>query len=230
ATGYSQYNDDIDAAFAAHGIYEPLSVFISGLSNIQVGVESTWTANASGSGTTSYQWSVRYEGSSTFDNLGIDEEQPLTFFVECTINELKVIATRGSQTAEDLQSVYVNDGSGTFCTGSTEKSNAEELAQLPEKFALHQNHPNPFNPSTEIKYDLPEDGHVTLSIFNMVGQKVRTLVDEPKTVGYHNALWDGRDEAGKEVSSGVYLYRIYMAPNKPNAMPSESLKKMILVR
>ncbi len=74
---------------------------------------------------------------------------------------------------------------------------------MPENFALHQNYPNPFNPSTEIKYDLPEPGQVVLNIFNIVGQKVRALVYEPKDAGYHRMLWDGRDDLGNGVASGI---------------------------
>ncbi|MGI0014524.1 MAG: M36 family metallopeptidase, partial [Nitrososphaera sp.] len=119
----------IESVFDARGITPPLSVFISGPGSIQPGVEGIWTANVSGGiSTKSFQWSVRYEGSSNFDNLGIDQEQRLTFFEECTINELKVIVTSGGQTAEDLHTVYVNDGSGQLCKRGAGESETEELA------------------------------------------------------------------------------------------------------
>ncbi len=79
---------------------------------------------------------------------------------------------------------------------------------LPESFELSQNYPNPFNPSTTISYSLPRRSDVTIEIFNLLGQRVRTLVDESQSSGPHKVEWDGRDAEGKTVSSGVYLYRL----------------------
>ncbi|NIU26999.1 hypothetical protein GWN42_21005 [candidate division KSB1 bacterium] len=80
-----------------------LSVTIDGPGSIEPGVQGTWTASVcGGSGSISYQWSVRYEGSSTFQNLGTSQNQSLTFTEECTSNELKVVVTRGGQNAQDL--------------------------------------------------------------------------------------------------------------------------------
>ena len=81
---------------------------------------------------------------------------------------------------------------------------------IPEGFALEQNYPNPFNPTTTIQYavvsgqSLPR---VTLKIYNLLGQEMRTLVDEPKEVGYYNVTWDGRDDFGRQVASGFYFCR-----------------------
>ncbi|MDW7679390.1 MAG: T9SS type A sorting domain-containing protein [bacterium] len=76
------------------------------------------------------------------------------------------------------------------------------------KYSLSQNYPNPFNSDTEIRYQLPEATHVKLEIYNLLGQKIRTLIDDPKPAGSHTLRWDGRDQYGKPVSSGVYLYRL----------------------
>ena len=70
------------------------------------------------------------------------------------------------------------------------------------------NYPNPFNPQTTIPYHLPHGSRVKLSVYNMAGQRVRLLVDEAKPAGYHEITWDGRDQAGHLVGSGVYLYRL----------------------
>jgi formylglycine-generating enzyme required for sulfatase activity len=78
----------------------------------------------------------------------------------------------------------------------------------PQPFSLGQNYPNPFNPSTTIPFTLDAPGLVNLTIYNIMGQTVRTLVDSDFPAGSHNALWDGRDTAGKGVSAGVYLYRL----------------------
>lgn len=83
-----------------------------------------------------------------------------------------------------------------------------DLNPLPDQYALNRNTPNPFNPSTAIEYQLPEAGMVRLAIYNVVGQEVRTLVNERKEAGAFTVTWDGTDAMGRRVASGVYLYRI----------------------
>ncbi len=78
----------------------------------------------------------------------------------------------------------------------------------PTGFVLNQNSPNPFNPSTVISYQLPANSHATLRIFNLLGQEVRTLVNGLQTAGEHEVTWDGKDNGGRAVASGVYLYRL----------------------
>jgi hypothetical protein len=73
---------------------------------------------------------------------------------------------------------------------------------------IRQNYPNPFNPSTTIDYYLPRHSHVTLSIFDVNGQRVRSLVDRPVRLGHHSVVWNGVDDNGNRVSSGVYFYRL----------------------
>ncbi len=94
---------------------------------------------------------------------------------------------------------------------------------LPEHFALGQNYPNPFNPSTTISYDLPRASRVTLEVFNTLGQRVRTLVDKRQEAGRHQMVWDGRDEGGSKVSSGIYFYKIVTGEQIDT-------KKMILLK
>jgi len=79
---------------------------------------------------------------------------------------------------------------------------------LPGAFSLSQNYPNPFNPETVIKYNLPEDCHVELALYNILGQKIKTLVNEYQSAGFKMVRWDGRDKEGNEVASGVYFYKI----------------------
>jgi flagellar hook assembly protein FlgD len=78
---------------------------------------------------------------------------------------------------------------------------------LPTTFAISQNYPNPFNPTTSIKYQLPQTSDVRLLIYNVLGQKVRTLVNNQIEAGYHSVIWDGRNDEGNAVASGVYIYR-----------------------
>lgn len=95
-------------------------------------------------------------------------------------------------------------GGSWIFTGTAEDASA----QLPGTFTLHQNHPNPFNAGTEIRYQTPADGHVTLRIYNTLGQQVRTLMDTDQPAGEHTVHWKGRDARGQEVASGLYFCRL----------------------
>lgn len=80
--------------------------------------------------------------------------------------------------------------------------------ELPSEFRLEQNYPNPFNPSTVIRYQLPASSRVEISIYSLHGQKVRTLLAAEKPAGFYEIDWDGRDDRGKSVATGVYFYRL----------------------
>ncbi|MBL7074258.1 T9SS type A sorting domain-containing protein [candidate division KSB1 bacterium] len=87
-----------------------------------------------------------------------------------------------------------------------------------ESFKLYQNHYNPFNPITTIKYGLPQESNVTLKVFNILGREVATLVDEHQTAGYHQINWDATG-----YSSGIYFYQI-------QAGKFQKVRKMVLVK
>jgi len=95
--------------------------------------------------------------------------------------------------------------------------------QLPQDFQVLQNYPNPFNPETQIRFQLPEAAKTRIAIYNLNGQTVRTLVDEQLEPGYHEITWNGTNDHGKQVGSGVYYYRI-------EAGKHSGIKKMALVR
>lgn len=99
----------------------------------------------------------------------------------------------------------------------------EVMLQLPATHALEQNFPNPFNPETAVRFRLPRGERVQLIVFNPLGQQVRTLIDGRLEAGYHAVKWDGRDEMGEKVSSGVYYYRL-VTPGY------QAVKKMALVK
>ena len=105
---------------------------------------------------------------------------------------------------------YVNGQIYTFepLPGEMPTAVLSEESELPRAHALHQNYPNPFNPQTVIHYDLPVGGHVDVSIFNLMGQKVSTLVDGHRSAGSYSLVWDGKDDNQKSLASGVYLYRM----------------------
>ncbi len=81
-------------------------------------------------------------------------------------------------------------------------------SDMPREFRLRQNYPNPFNPSTVISYSLPVNSHVSLTIYNMLGQKVRKLVNQTQSAGIQTTVWDGLDNIGQRVASGIYFYRL----------------------
>ncbi|OGG44698.1 MAG: hypothetical protein A3F84_28760 [Candidatus Handelsmanbacteria bacterium RIFCSPLOWO2_12_FULL_64_10] len=99
----------------------------------------------------------------------------------------------------------------------------EEAPQVPEAFGLEQSYPNPFNPATTIRYALPEASNVSLVVYNILGQQVRVLVNGAQGPGYHTAVWDGRDEAGRMAATGVYIYRL-------QAGAFSQIRKMILAK
>lgn len=94
---------------------------------------------------------------------------------------------------------------------------------LPRTFAVSRNYPNPFNPSTTIRYQLPRGSEVVLEIYNILGEKVRSLVNQRQEAGYHKVVWDGRDDNGVPVASGLYLYRF-------RAGKYEKTNKMVLLK
>src|SRR4030066_554931 len=97
------------------------------------------------------------------------------------------------------------DPPGNLDVKDDPKGNA---AGLPKIFSLSQNYPNPFNAVTVLSFALPNTGHVKLEVYNILGQKVKDLVDEVVTAGYKKVVWDGKNNGGNDVASGVYFYRI----------------------
>ncbi len=85
---------------------------------------------------------------------------------------------------------------------------ASSGTDLPKAFALNQNYPNPFNPSTQIAFDLPVASRVQLTVFNVLGQNVRALVNADMAAGHQVVTWNGRSDNGSQVASGVYFYRL----------------------
>ncbi|MDZ7332078.1 MAG: FG-GAP-like repeat-containing protein [candidate division KSB1 bacterium] len=94
---------------------------------------------------------------------------------------------------------------------------------LPEQFVLNQNYPNPFNPATLISFQLPEARTVTLKVFNLLGDEIRTLLNEKKQAGYHQISWDGKNDSGQEMPSGIYLIKI-------EAGEFRAYRKMVKIR
>jgi hypothetical protein len=102
--------------------------------------------------------------------------------------------------------------------------------EIPSTYELRNNYPNPFNPSTTIQYDLPYQSLVTLKIYSILGQEVRTLVNDIQNASYHRIQWNGRDNSGLQVSSGVYFYRINAQPIDGKGHSFIQVRKMMLMK
>jgi len=110
-------------------------------------------------------------------------------------------------------------GDFNYVTEMTEKT----LADIPSEFSLGQNYPNPFNPVTSMKFELPISGRVLLKVHNLMGQEIKTLVDENLSYGYHTARWDGTDNDGRRVASGVYFSELQSSGIR-------KVRKMVLLK
>ena len=99
----------------------------------------------------------------------------------------------------------------------------DEGLSIPEVFALHQNYPNPFNTITTLRYDLPENSYVNVTIYDMLGREIRTLVNSTQDAGFKSVIWNATNDYGKPVSAGVYLYQI-------RAGEFVQTKKMVLLK
>jgi hypothetical protein len=129
-----------------------------------------------------------------------------------------------------LELSILNKESSATITGTaqinamySEQLESVSLRQIPSKFALNQNYPNPFNPTTTIAYQLAEDSKVTIQIYDLLGNKVRTLVNSEKASGYYKAQWNGLNDSGNVMPSGAYIYRI-------TAGSFQKTKKMLLMK
>jgi tetrahydromethanopterin S-methyltransferase subunit B len=140
------------------------------------------------------------------------------------LTELKS-ATIGSITMNviDNEATAVLSGDMKVNANNSRDMNTLDIKQIPEVFKLANNYPNPFNPTTTIGYQLPENNKVVVNIYDMLGNKIRTLVNENKTAGYYSVVWNGLNDNGARISSGTYFYHI-------QAGTHNSTKKMLLIK
>jgi hypothetical protein len=114
-----------------------------------------------------------------------------------------------------------------FVQGGQVPSSAESV-EIPTAFRLHDNYPNPFNPSTKIEYDVPSRSHVQLAVYDILGQLVRTLVNSDHSNGHYSVAWDGTNETGRQAATGMYIYRLEAADGSGSATVLS--KKMVLLK
>ena len=130
---------------------------------------------------------------------------------------------RGEHVKVDIHDIQLIDQNGQSIPVSAKGDGSVALELIPMKYALYQNFPNPFNPVTEIQFDIPDISTVELVVYNLMGQQVRRLVNGEIRSGYHRIVWDGLNDHGEPVSTGVYIYSL--------TSPSfHSTKKMVLLK
>ena len=191
--------------YTVHGTGTPLSVSISGPSSLGWKKSGTWTATASNgpSGNYTFKWYKRIPGGSWGSPLRTKTTSSSSDAFSVVMLdydfEIQVTVTRGSETASKTK--YISYDGGPQPRISEGALTALEM--LPSEYALEPNYPNPFNPTTEIRFALPEAADVRLIVYDALGREVARLVDGPVGAGYQHATF----EAGS-LPSGVYLYRL----------------------
>ena len=179
------------------------------VSQISRNVATTFTVNATDpdGNTLTFAWKVN----------GVAES--------ATGNTLTKTFTDGHNTAKTVTATFSDPGGlKDSTTWSFTITPVKGDVIQPTEFALGQNYPNPFNPTTTMTYALPKEAQVTFEIYNMLGVRIRTLLaGQTKSAGFYTMTWDGKDDAGHSMSSGIYLYRI-------NAGSFISSKKMTLLK
>jgi len=147
-----------------------------------------------------------------------------------------------ANSGDGATALMVDDSSNIYVTGSTfgigtgpdyttikyiqtpgEVKDETGNREKPSEFILSQNYPNPFNLNTKIEFTLPHPGFASLNIYDLLGRKVRTLVSENLSPGYKSVLWDGKDNSGKQVASGIYFYRLQVGD-------FSGVKKLVLLK
>tara|TARA_B100000809_G_C15049732_1_gene498533 strand:- start:296 stop:1057 length:762 start_codon:yes stop_codon:yes gene_type:complete len=194
----SRWMDDSTEAQFANGVSESNNINATDLGlnldanyyNAQIGRTMDWLDNQVHDTYTDYWWTYQADG----DYVVVEWPLPMDF------------------------SYSTSSAAATHCThggpvGSTEHMDHQaELGvdepTLPNQFVLNQNYPNPFNPTTEIAFSMDKAADVSLTIYNVLGQKVRVLENASLEAGTHTYKWDGSDELGQSVSTGVYMYTL----------------------
>jgi len=101
---------------------------------------------------------------------------------------------------------------------------------MPNKFALYQNVPNPFNPVTNIRFEIGQQSNVKIKVYNIIGREIVVLTNQSYTSGLYSLVWDGRDNHGLHVSSGMYFYEITAIDAANSSLVFRKMHKMILMK
>jgi thermitase len=200
----------------------PIAISISGPGPVYTSGNYTWTASASGgTGSYTYTWYRRIEHH-TLDCIYETNWSQVgtgTSYSSYVHNGeydfvVRVDVQSGNQNASAQRKVYPMNNGNIVCPTSGDELLAMEIEAfaLPTEFAIHDNYPNPFNPSTTIRYEIPEASRVSLVVYDIMGREVLRLVDDVIEPGYYTVKWEGRNSSGNPVSSGIYIYRFTARP------------------
>ena len=154
----------------------------------------------------------------------------------------RLYGIQGGGFINELLSINKSTGAGTvigevglpgirglgYSRGEINSIDRNKSNSLPNSFALQQNYPNPFNPSTAIKFSVPENSKITLTVYNLLGQIVKVLANEVVNPGNYSFIWNGTDNSGLNVSSGIYFYELKAHGNKGNSF--SKIMKMVYLK
>jgi len=130
-----------------------------------------------------------------------------------------IVSTSETEIPISIGYQFMRDSDHLIAKGNHDIS----FVPIPEKYTLHQNFPNPFNPLTKIKYDLVNNGDVSIVILDITGRQVNQILNGKQEAGYHSIIWNGRNAQGKNVGAGVYFYMI-------QTKEFRQVKKMLLLK
>ncbi len=153
-----------------------------------------------------------------FHGLGVDTTVSFYFYNDVEKEPIARVTLNNAQNAAK-QTLFKHNPPVTS-VASTENS-------IPNSYVLHGNYPNPFNPATTLLYDMPERGEVQIEIYNVLGKKLRTLVNGIQPAGRHTLVWDAKDDSGTHVTSGIYFVRMYA---KGKGKPVVMTHKVMLMK
>ena len=195
--------------------------------NIQVGaVQSISVDRPQGIGVNK-NLTIRYADSELGDEVAIAALEPTLRMFNWNSslrNWIEIYSSVDTVVNEVVAEITANGEYAVFSTNfPTDIEDNQQGSILPIRFELNQNYPNPFNPVTTIEYSIPARSHISIEVYNIIGQKVNTLIDSEQSAGTYSITWNGVDASGQKVSSGVYMYRF-------QAGDHIETKKMLLLK
>ncbi|MDO9576253.1 MAG: PKD domain-containing protein [Candidatus Cloacimonadales bacterium] len=201
------YNDIIDMGAYEFQEYNLIADFEANITSGLLPLEVQFTDLSVGN-PTSWEWDFDNDG--TIDS---NEQNPIYIYNQAGVYSVSLTVSDGSYSDTELKIDYIT------VTGT---GNEDEL--IPWETRLIGNHPNPFNPTTTISFSISKESNVELLVFNVKGQRVKTLANNQFERGFHSIIWNGDDESGKAVSSGIYYYKLNINGK------TEAVKKCLLLK
>jgi hypothetical protein len=229
-SGESQilFNDSNETMSQAMLLSSPYTVIRTGLTDVNIQASKTHSLSVypDGSMTGSGLFRINYsEGDILARGGSVEDESSVKIFkwIDKTTGWQELGGSADTALNQVIETITETGVYAAFTTDASVDVDDEEGTILPFKFELSQNYPNPFNPVTTINYNLPRRSNVTIEVFNILGQKVITLLDENKSAGEYQITWGGNDSNEQKVSTGIYFYRF-------QAGDYVETKKMLLLK